>query len=137
MINKKLDKLKTILSRMESVLVAYSGGVDSSFLLKVAKDTLKTPVLAAIAVSETYSEKELREAVKFANKLKVEYLIINTKELMNPKFAGNTKNRCYWCKMELFGKLKKIAEKRNMKEVIDGTNSGDIYDYRPGMIASR
>ncbi|MGD8536890.1 MAG: 7-cyano-7-deazaguanine synthase, partial [Candidatus Aminicenantes bacterium] len=106
----KYERLKNLLGEMGKVVVAFSGGVDSSFLLKVAIDALGDNVLAVIASSETYPEKEREEAVKLAEKLNVGYKIIQTKELDNPDFANNPPERCYFCKMELFSKLRDIAE---------------------------
>ena len=128
----KFARLKRIIAKMRSVLVAYSGGVDSSFLLKVAKDILGNKVLAVIAKSPTYTKSELEEAVDFCNKYKIKYLIIETEELNNPRFAKNPKNRCFYCKDELFSRLKKIAEARKIKYIIDGSNADDTRDFRPG-----
>jgi len=132
----KYERLKNLLSEMEKVLVAFSGGVDSSFLLKVALDVLGENVLAVIASSETYPEKERDEAVKLANELNVRYKIIQTKELDNPDFANNPPERCYFCKMELFSKLRDIAESEDIPYVLDGSNYEDISDFRPGAKAA-
>lgn len=134
---RKLNKLKKILKQMQSLVVAFSGGVDSSLLLKVAKDTLGENVLAVIARSETYPEDEIRQAEKFAKRLKARYLIIKTDELKNPKFIRNPINRCFYCKDELFSKLKRIAKENNFNFVADGTNFDDLRDFRPGSIAAR
>jgi uncharacterized protein len=132
----KYERLKNILGEMGKVLVAFSGGVDSSFLLKVAVDVLGDNVLAVIASSETYPEKERDEAVKLAKKLNVRYKIIQTKELDNPDFANNPPERCYFCKMELFSKLRDIAESEGIPYVLDGSNYEDIFDFRPGSKAA-
>jgi len=128
----KLDRLKNILSEMRKVLVAFSGGVDSSFLLKVARDVLGEDVFAVIASSETYPEKEREEAIRLARELSVRYEVIQTKELENPEFSHNPPERCYFCKMELFSNLKKIAEAQGIPYVLDGSNYEDISDFRPG-----
>jgi uncharacterized protein len=117
---------------MRSVLVAYSGGVDSSLLLKVARDILADKVLAVTAQSLTYPKDEIMEAKKLAKRLKVKHLIIKTNELKNLNFANNPFNRCYFCKKELFGKLIKIAKARRINFVVDGSNLDDDRDYRPG-----
>jgi len=137
MLNSKLEKLKNILRDMESVLVAYSGGVDSTFLLKVAKDTIGNRVLAVTAKTETYPKREYEQAKKIAQKLKVKHLIINTKELSNSHFLANPANRCYYCKKELLIKLKQIALEKGINHIADGTNCDDLKDFRPGMDAIR
>ncbi|PIV63796.1 MAG: TIGR00268 family protein, partial [bacterium (Candidatus Ratteibacteria) CG01_land_8_20_14_3_00_40_19] len=130
--SKKLQRLKEILTKMESVLIAYSGGVDSTFLLKVARDVLKDKVIAVMANSLTYPSGEIDQAEIIAEALGVRYIIIETKELKNSKFSGNSKDRCYWCKRELFSQLSYIAKKEGLKYVADGTNFDDTKDYRPG-----
>lgn len=132
----KYEKLKNLLGEMGKVLVAFSGGVDSSFLLKVAVDVLGENVLAVIASSETYPEKERDEAVKLAKRLNVRHKVIQTKELENPDFAHNPPERCYFCKMELFSKLKDIAESEGIPYVLDGSNFEDTSDFRPGAKAA-
>jgi uncharacterized protein len=133
----KLGKLKKILKDMGSVLVAYSGGVDSSFLLKVAKDVLGDNLLAVTAVSPTYPKRELREAKEFIKTHNIKHLIIKTSEYKNPLFIKNNYQRCYWCKRELFLKLKKIAQKQKINYVVDGTNFDDQKDFRPGEKAKK
>ncbi|MDD5006283.1 MAG: ATP-dependent sacrificial sulfur transferase LarE [Candidatus Omnitrophica bacterium] len=135
--DKKLILLKNIISNMESVLVAYSGGLDSSFLLKIAKDCLDEKVLAVTAVSETYTRKELEFASKFCRQFNIKHKIINTHELENKNFNSNSKDRCYFCKKELFTRLKEIARKNSIKNVIDATNSDDRFDFRPGAKAKK
>lgn len=113
-------------------MVAYSGGVDSSFLLKIAKDCLKDKVLAVTAISETYTKEELKFAKSFCRKFGIRHKIIKTRELENKKFIANTRERCYFCKKELFGRLKGIAQKSAVENIIDATNSDDKNDFRPG-----
>lgn len=134
---RKLEWLKNILSKMEGVLVAYSGGVDSTFLLKIAKGVLHDKVLAVIASSPTYPRQEIMAARKLAKKLKARHIIINTYELRNPSFVRNPVKRCYFCKQELFNKLKLIARRNNLKYVCDGSNLDDLKDFRPGAIAKK
>lgn len=133
--SSKLNKLRRILKEMESILVAYSGGVDSTFLLKVAKETIGDKVLAVTAKSETYPKREYEQAKKIALKLRAKHLIINTRELLNSHFLANPVNRCYYCKRELFTKLKQIALDKGINYVTEGTNCDDIKDFRPGMDA--
>ena len=133
---RKLEKLKDILREMEKVLLAFSGGVDSTFLLRVAHDVLGENVLAVIASSETYPESERDEAIRLAQELNIRYKVIQTCELENPDFAGNPPERCYFCKQELFSKLNDIAREEGIPYVLDGTNYEDTTDYRPGMRAA-
>lgn len=132
----KFEELKNRLREMRKVLVAFSGGVDSSFLLKVAADVLEENVLAVIASSETYPSKEREEAIKLAGRLNVRYTVIQTKELENPDFSSNPPERCYYCKSELFSKLKDIAKSEGIPYVLDGSNYEDSSDYRPGTKAA-
>jgi len=134
---KKFDELKKILSGYKSLLIAFSGGVDSTFLLKVAKDVLGDNVLAVTALSETYAKEELEVAKKMASQIGVRQVLIESGEVDIPQFRENPPDRCYYCKYELFSQLKKIAEKEGIALVADGTNFNDITsDHRPGMRAS-
>ena len=135
-VQAKYKRLKGIIKEMGSVLVAFSGGVDSSFLLKTAHEVLGDEVFAVIASSETYPEKEKEEAIKIAQYLNVRYKIIRTLELENPDFVNNSPQRCYFCKRVLFSRLKEIAEDEGISCVIDGANLEDTGDYRPGSIAA-
>ncbi len=132
----KLKKLKGILSDLESTVVAFSGGVDSSFLLKTIKDTLpKKDILAVTAVSDTYTSSELKEAKKFTKSLGLKHRIIFTDELKDNNFTKNPTDRCYYCKKELFGRLSDIAKKSGFKSIVDASNLDDKKDFRPGTIA--
>lgn len=131
----KFEHLKKTLKKMGRVLVAFSGGVDSSFLSKVALDTLGSEnVLSVTADSETYPEKELKEAISLAKKIGLDgrHRIIKTSELRIKNFSENPPQRCYHCKYELFSKLKEIARKNKIPYVIDGSNFSDRDDFRPG-----
>jgi len=133
---KKLQNLEGIIGEMGSLLVAYSGGVDSTLLLQVAKDVLGERVIAATAKSPTYPEREYEQARVMASKLGVKHLTVVTEELAHPEFFQNPPNRCYYCKMELFGKLHKLAHQHGLNWVVDGTNCDDLRDWRPGMQAA-
>ena len=135
-IRKKFENLKKIITRLGSVVIAYSGGVDSTFLAKVCRDTLgKEKTLAVSAVSSTYPAFEFKEAKKNAVKLDIPWMHITSEELEIKNFKNNPPDRCYYCKKELFKKLIKIAEQKRYKNVIDGTNFDDLKDFRPGMKA--
>lgn len=134
---EKLIKLKEILMGMESVVIGFSGGVDSTFLLKVAKDTLGENVMAITASSSTFPQREMKEALSFADNIGVPHMIIRSEELEIDGFSKNPKDRCYYCKKELFSKIREIASEKGYKNVADGANTDDTGDYRPGMTAAR
>ena len=133
----KYAHLKRIILRADSAVVAFSGGVDSAFLLKVCCDMLKNNVLAVTARSETLPVRELEMARELAENMMAEHIVIDTEELKLPGFSDNPPNRCYMCKTELFSKVKRVAEKRNVNRVFDGCNADDKSDFRPGRIAAR
>jgi len=134
-VQEKYEKLKTYLKELGRVVIAFSGGVDSTFLLKTARDVLGDDVLAVIASSETYPEREKKEAVSLAGTLNVRHKVIISSELENPDFLKNSPERCYFCKKELFSKIKIIAEEEGFPYVLDGANFEDTGDFRPGMKA--
>ncbi len=131
----KYERLKKIIEEMGSLVIGFSGGVDSTLLLKVAHDILKDKVIAVIGKSETYPEDEFKEAIKLAEFIGVRYKIVTTEETDNLKFAENPPDRCYYCKTELFSKLKEIAKAEGIKWIADGTNADDVKDFRPGLKA--
>lgn len=135
--DQKYAKLGELLQSLGKVVVAFSGGVDSTFLLKAAMDVLgPTRVLAITADSETYPEREKHEAIKFAQSLKAPHEVIHTSELNIPGYAENPTNRCYFCKNELFSHLIPIAAERGFEHVIFGAIADDLGEHRPGLQAA-
>lgn len=132
----KLEKLKDMLKNLGSAVIAYSGGVDSTFLLKVAHDVLGDNVIAITAKSSTYPEREFNEAVSYIKDIGAKHIVIISEELEIEGFAKNPANRCYFCKKELFGKIWDVAKQHNINAVLDGSNVDDTGDYRPGMKAA-
>jgi uncharacterized protein len=133
----KHQHLQNILMEMQRVLIAFSGGVDSTLLLKVAKDVLGDQVLAVTALSETTSRHERLDADRLAQELSAEHLRVHTRELQIPEFVNNPENKCYICKKERFGGLIELSKKKGYRFVLDGGNLDDLSDYRPGIKATR
>jgi len=133
---QKLKQLKENLAGLRGAVVAFSGGVDSTFLLAVARDILGENVLAVTATSETYPERELFEARSLARQMDARHLEVLSEELDIPEFQHNPRNRCYYCKKELFAKLRSIADEHGLTHVLDGTNVDDLGDHRPGRQAA-
>jgi len=131
----KYQRLRAILEEMGDVAVGYSGGVDSTLLLKVASEVLGSRSLAVIGRSETYPTREFEEAVRLAGTIGARYLVVTTEETDNLKFQENPPDRCYFCKTELFGKLAQIAREQGIRNIADGTIVDDMGDFRPGMRA--
>jgi len=133
----KLAHLRAIMHECGSVLVAYSGGVDSALVMAVAHGELGNKALACIGISPSYPAREMRDAVKLAELLAVPYRLVNTEEYLDPNYAANPNNRCYFCKSELHNQLKSILVDEDWGIVLDGNNASDVGDYRPGMQAAR
>lgn len=131
----KHDELRRILADMKSLVIGFSGGVDSSLLLKVAVDTLGNSALAMIGRSATYPTREFEEALALAQQIDARYEIVETEETDDLKFRENPPDRCYYCKTELFGKLREIATRNQIAWIADGTITDDLGDFRPGMRA--
>ena len=133
-----MDRLINILKNMGRVVIAFSGGVDSTFLLKAAKDTLgRGNVLAVTAASETYPSSELKDAKRLAKKIGVRQVVIRTGEFDDPKFRDNPPQRCYYCKKELFSRIREIARRKGFKYIADASNYDDRKDIRPGSRAAK
>jgi pyridinium-3,5-biscarboxylic acid mononucleotide sulfurtransferase len=133
----KYAQLQALLRDMESVLVAYSGGVDSALLLKVAHDVLGTRAMGALAVSPAYAPEETREAMAVAEQMGIPVITLETHELEDERYVANDFNRCYFCKTELFTQLEPLAKKHNLRYIAYGVNKDDDGDFRPGQKAAR
>ncbi len=134
---QKYNRLKDLLIQMSHVIVAFSGGVDSSLLMKIVSDVLPGRVLAVTAESPTSATHELNAAKMFADSVHVEHLIIHSKEMDLPEFKANNPDRCYVCKKHRFAAILAVAQSRDIEVVLDGENADDAADYRPGSRAAR
>ena len=133
---QKMDQLKNIFSSMDKVLIAYSGGVDSTFLVKTAQDVLGDKVTAVIVISPTLPIRELNEAREIAVKLGTQLVEMESQEMTLPDFLANTPQKCYFCKDHRFILLRNFAAENDFHYIIDGSNSDDLSDHRPGQQAA-
>ncbi len=133
---RKENDLRGLMQKMGSVLVAYSGGVDSSYLALIANQELGTKAECVLGVSPSVSEFQRDAARTTADQLLLNYREIDTDEVSDPHYAANPTNRCYFCKSELYGKLRRIATETAIEFVLDGTNADDLKDHRPGKVAA-
>ncbi|HET9016760.1 MAG TPA: ATP-dependent sacrificial sulfur transferase LarE [Thermomicrobiaceae bacterium] len=136
-VRAKYDELRGLMASLGSVVVAYSAGVDSTLVLRVARDVLGDRVVAATGLSDTYPEEEMAEARALAAELGVRHVMVRTEELTDPRYAMNSHQRCFFCKQELYGKLREVADEHGLEHIVDGTNADDLGDHRPGLRAAR
>jgi uncharacterized protein len=136
LLQDKSDKLRAILTDMGGCVIGFSGGVDSTLLFAVAAEILGDRAVAVTAASKTYPERELNEACELAERIGGRHVVIVSEELDIAEFRDNPRNRCYYCKRELFGKLREIAGREDIGYVLDGTNIDDAGDHRPGRRAA-
>jgi uncharacterized protein len=137
MVVEKLDRLKALFADMDRAMIAYSGGIDSTLVAKVAIDVLGEKALAVTANSPSLLPDDLEDATVQAAALGIRHEIVKTHELENPNYAANPVNRCYFCKSELHDTLKPLALERGYPYVVDGVNADDLQDYRPGIQAAK
>ncbi|NES02534.1 MAG: ATP-dependent sacrificial sulfur transferase LarE [Okeania sp. SIO2F4] len=137
MLTKKLEELKNIFTEMEKALIAYSGGIDSTLVAKVAYDVLGDRALAITAVSPSLLPEDLEDARIQAAVIGISHEQVKTNEMENKNYTSNPINRCYFCKSELHDTLKPLALKRGYSYVVDGVNADDLRDYRPGIQAAK
>ena len=135
-LNQRYEQLKKSIKKLDSAIVAFSGGIDSTLVLKVASDILGDKVIAVTADSPSLPRRELEETKRIAEQIGAKHLIINTEETQNENYLKNPGNRCYYCKSELYAKLKLISKESGIKNILNGTNFDDLNDYRPGLQAA-
>ena len=136
-LEQKRERLASVFANMGSVLVAYSGGLDSAFVLAVARDVLGDRAVALTAVSPSLPEREKRDAMRIARELGARHELVESNEIHNPSYASNPSNRCFHCKSELYSITTRVRAELDLAFVVNGTNVDDLGDYRPGLEAAK
>ena len=136
-LEEKTEKIKSLIREMDSTLVAFSGGVDSTLVLALAHEVMGERTLAVTAQSASVPNREMQASRQLAKEIGARHLVVRTEEMSNPEYRANPANRCYHCKTELYSNLKRVAEKNDISTILNGINLDDLGDYRPGIDSAR
>jgi len=136
-LEEKTEKIKSLIREMDSTLVAFSGGVDSTLVLALAHEVMGARTLAVTAQSASVPNREMQASRQLAKEIGARHLVVRTEEMSNPEYRANPANRCYHCKTELYSNLKRVAEQNDISTILNGINLDDLGDYRPGIDSAR
>ena len=136
-LEEKTEKIKSLIREMDSTLVAFSGGVDSTLVLALAHEVMGERTLAVTAQSASVPNREMQASRQLAKEIGARHLVVRTEEMSNPEYRANPANRCYHCKTELYSNLKRVAEQNDTSTILNGINLDDLGDYRPGIDSAR
>ena len=136
-LEEKTEKIKSLIREMDSTLVAFSGGVDSTLVLALAHEVMGARTLAVTAQSASVPNREMQASRQLAKEIGARHLVVRTEEMSNPEYLANPANRCYHCKTELYSNLKRVAVQNHISTILNGINLDDLGDYRPGIESAR